>query len=130
MSDQPENNTLLDIALASYRDMFGTKTERGNEIHRAACAEVARLRESETSLAITSSLLEERERQLDEAAEIFERLNNWAKAYPLDVFPEPNLKQAHALLEAGGMTLDAVSASAMRHLLTTVQEMTGKVKHE
>ena len=74
MSDQPKSDTLLDIVLASYRDMFGAKTERGNEIHRAACAEVARLRESETSLAITSSLLEERERQLDEAAEIFERL--------------------------------------------------------
>lgn len=37
----------LDIVLASYRDMFGVKTERANEIHRLACEEVARLRAAE-----------------------------------------------------------------------------------
>jgi len=36
-------NEDLEIVLASYRDMFGVKTERANNIHRAACAEVARL---------------------------------------------------------------------------------------
>jgi hypothetical protein len=32
----------LEMVLASYRDMFG-KTERGNELHRDACIEVADL---------------------------------------------------------------------------------------
>ncbi len=38
----------LDIVLEAYRDNFGTKTERANEIHRTACAEVARLLALET----------------------------------------------------------------------------------
>jgi hypothetical protein len=47
----------------------------------------------------------------------------WADAYPLDIFPEPDLKKAHELLKAGGMTLDAVSASAMRHCLSGVRKI-------
>ena len=41
----------LEIVLASYRDMFGVKTERGNEIHRLACEEVLRLRNIEVSIS-------------------------------------------------------------------------------
>ena len=44
----------------------------------------------------------------------------WGKAYTIDVFQEPDMKKAHELLKAGGMTLDAVSASAMRHVLKGV----------
>lgn len=39
-----DKDTALDIVLASYRDMFGVKTERGNELHRDACIEVWKLR--------------------------------------------------------------------------------------
>jgi hypothetical protein len=35
----------LELVLASYRDMFGVKTERANELHRDACIEVAALRD-------------------------------------------------------------------------------------
>jgi len=45
---------------------------------------------------------------------------SWATAYPISVFPEPDLVKARSLLEAGGMTLDAVSASNMRHALSGV----------
>lgn len=38
--------TALDEVLESYRDMFGVKTDRANEIHRLACEEVSRLREA------------------------------------------------------------------------------------
>ena len=44
----------------------------------------------------------------------------WANAYPLSVFPEPDLEKAHELLQAEGMTLDAISANAMRHVLKGV----------
>lgn len=37
----------LEIVLASYRDTYGVRTERGNEIHRLACEEVLRLRNIE-----------------------------------------------------------------------------------
>lgn len=41
----------------------------------------------------------------------------WSDAYPLDVFPEPDFVRARKLLEAGGMTIDAISASNMRHVV-------------
>lgn len=47
-----------------------------------------------------------------------EKLQQWAQAYPIAVFPEPDLKRAHEVLTAAGITLDAISASAMRHVIT------------
>lgn len=48
------------------------------------------------------------------------RIAQWADAYPLEVFPEPDLKRAHEVLTAAGMTLDAISATAMRHAISGV----------
>ncbi len=48
---------------------------------------------------------------------------NWAQAYPIEVFPEPDMKFASQLLKAGGVTIDAISASAMRHLLKRITEI-------
>jgi hypothetical protein len=50
-------------------------------------------------------------------------LRIWVNAYPLRIFPEPDLKLAAKTLGDAGITLDAVSASAMRHVLTQVAEM-------
>lgn len=49
-----------------------------------------------------------------------EGIKRWADAYPLDIFPEPDFKKAHQLLVAGGMTLDGISASSMRHVVEGV----------
>jgi len=49
-----------------------------------------------------------------------EYIENRLAAYPLKVFPEPDHAKAHELLQAGGMTLDAVSASASRWLLSSI----------
>lgn len=57
------------------------------------------------------------------AEEALIRIEAWSEAYPLEVFPEPDLKKARALLEAGGMTLDAISASAMRHVVDGVGQI-------
>jgi len=55
---------------------------------------------------------------------------NWAKAYPIEVFPEPDMKFASQLLEAGGMTVGAISASAMRHLLKRITEIVNESLQE
>lgn len=47
-------------------------------------------------------------------------LDGWERAYPLSAFPEPDLAKAAELLKAGGMTLDAVSASNMRHVVSMI----------
>ena len=51
------------------------------------------------------------------------RIAQWADAYPLEVFPEPDqdyYRRAHEVLTANGMTLDRLSAAAMRHVITQV----------
>jgi len=51
------------------------------------------------------------------------RIDNWAKAYPLIAFPKPDLKEAAKVLKAAGMTLDAISADNMRHVLNGVKDI-------
>jgi hypothetical protein len=46
----------LELVLASYRDMFGVKTERANELHRDACIETAALRDLLASIRETRHL--------------------------------------------------------------------------
>lgn len=59
--------------------------------------------------------------KLDDAVDDFlAELDGWESAYPLSAFPEPDLKRAAELLKAGGMTLDAVSASNMRHVVSCI----------
>jgi hypothetical protein len=56
-------------------------------------------------------------------AEALERIVQWPEAYPLKVFPEPTKEyyaKAHEVLQANGMTLDRLSAAAMRHVITQV----------
>ena len=53
--------TPLDIVMASYRDMFG-KTERGTELHKAACTEVydmaTKIDEQAVDIALLNKQLE------------------------------------------------------------------------
>jgi hypothetical protein len=58
--------------------------------------------------------------QIDELREALQRIVQWADAYPLDIFPEPDWGKARDLLKAGGMTLDRISASNMRHVVEGV----------
>jgi hypothetical protein len=52
--------------------------------------------------------------------EALQQILQWSEAYPLAIFPEPDWKKAAQLLKAGGMTLDAISASCMRHVVEGV----------
>lgn len=65
----------------------------------------------------------QRDETIGELRDLLERIDSWCEAYPLDIFPEPDLIQARRLLEAGGMTLDAVSASSMRLVLQGVRKI-------
>lgn len=52
-----------------------------------------------------------------------DKIMNWINAYPLDVFPEPDMKKACAILKEHEMTLDAISASNMRHVLEGIRKL-------
>jgi hypothetical protein len=76
-----------------------------------------------TDIITTADKLADRNEQLRVA---LHQIYTWSKAYPLSVFPEPDLSRARELLEAGGITLDAVSASAMRHVIEGVGDIAGR----
>lgn len=49
------------------------------------------------------------------------RIKNWAEAYPVDIFPEPDFKKVRELL--GDSLLSCVSAANMRHVINGVKEI-------
>ena len=51
------------------------------------------------------------------------RILNWAEAYPLDVFPEPDFQAVQAALQNAGISLAQVSASNMRHVIQGVGDI-------
>jgi hypothetical protein len=59
----------------------------------------------------------------DELLAALQVIADWARAYPLEVFPEPDFIKAAELLKVGGITLDAISASCMRHVVTEVAKI-------
>lgn len=67
--------------------------------------------------------IEKLETDNERMKDALQRIANWQKAYPLDVFPEPDMKRAHEILKVAGMTLDAISASNMRHVLSNIKEI-------
>lgn len=66
----------------------------------------------------------ESENERYEAA--LQRIMQWAEAYPLDVFPEPDLKRVGEVLQAAGLSLGQVSASNMRHVLSGLGDIARK----
>lgn len=68
-------------------------------------------------------LMDEVGYQIDEMQGKLFKLSQWVKAYPLDVFPEPDFKKAAKVLKDNGMTLDSISASNMRHVIDGVKRI-------
>lgn len=65
----------------------------------AALDEIERLREVQDA-------------RLGEMEEALNRIVQWADAYPVSVFPEPDFAKAAEVLANAGMTLDAILAAA------------------
>jgi len=111
------------LALRSVTKATAT-TKYDAELSEEAATEIASLRREidaakhdlERLVAINSATLSE----VEEAREALEKIADWCNAYPLSIFPEPDMAKAATLLKAGGITLDAVSASNMRHVLKGV----------
>jgi len=86
-------------------------------------AEIAELNHVVDGMTVIS---ERAEAERDDYREALLRIVQWADAYPLDIFPEPDFKRAHEVMTAAGMTLDNISASNIRHVVTGV----GKIARE
>jgi len=66
----------------------------------------------------------------DRYEDALRKIENWANAYPLKVFPEPDFNKVRKLLKDGGISLDAVSASNMRHVIKGVKDIVAQALKE
>lgn len=102
------------VILPPFEDEWAKKEAEGYIYGRDALENVAFgyeiARAAIESLSITEGE-ELAERATDE-------ISQWERAYPLSAFPEPDLKRAAEVLKANGMTLDSISASNMRHVVS------------
>jgi len=60
------------------------------------------------------------EEKKDKYEATLEKIQQWAKAYPLESFPEPDFKVVAKILKNNNLSLDEVSASNMRYVITQV----------
>ena len=84
----------------------------------AQATEIARL---SAALAVANAQAERYERLWYLRGDALEQLQKLADAYPVEVWPEPDLKRAHELLSAGGMGLDSISAHVRRSVLAQIR---------
>lgn len=77
----------------------------------------------EKALIDSCNQIEELQAENARQKEALVRIRNWAQAYPTGVFPKPDLEKARDVLKAVGMTLDAISADAMRHVLNGIKDI-------
>jgi DNA repair exonuclease SbcCD ATPase subunit len=71
------------------------------------------------SLVLTTRKMVEQSERMREA---LTKLRDWPNAYPVDIFPEPDLFQVRLVLQEAGITIDQVSASNFRWLLGRISE--------
>ena len=67
--------------------------------------------------------LADRDRQAEKLSSLFEQIVGWCRAYPLEVFPEPDFAKAREALAVANITIDAVSASNMRHVTKGIEDL-------
>ncbi len=108
---------------STHRAVAGKEYDEAWEYVAALEAELQEARDCSIQNTVDCHAAEAQVARLREA---LEAIVSWSEAYPLDVFPEPDFKRAHQLLQAGGMTLDAISASNMRRVVEGV----GKIAKE
>jgi hypothetical protein len=78
---------------------------------------------NEDDIRLAMTYLRECASRIDAKDDALHKISKWAKAYPLEVFPEPDWKRAAEVLKAAGMSLDCISAANMRHVITQVQNI-------
>lgn len=63
-----------------------------------------------------------KDEEIESLSKALDNIQRWVEAYPLDIFPKPDLKKARKILKAAGMTLDSISADVMRDIKDIVEE--------
>ena len=100
----------------------GSDCNERDELEKAE-REIERLR---AALEKANDQAERFERGWYLRGDVLERLQQWADAYPVEVFPEPlrqEWQQANEVLAQAGLSMTRMSASNMRHVISGVRKM-------
>lgn len=81
---------------------------------------VSRLRDD---LFENAEELIEKAEKADEYEDCIDKISDWCRAYPLDMFPEPDIEKARRLLDAGGMLFADIYGSAGRSVLGGIERI-------
>lgn len=125
------------VALAAAPDHPATEYEFNEAECRAACSICPGTKATGGDLPCARKLAANRKAKscdaddaarLDRMESALEQIQAWASAYPIEVFPEPNWAESAKVLKDAGLSLDAISAANMRHVITRVQEIADNAK--
>lgn len=118
MTATPEN---LRSLAAERRQKFGNRDTRLAQALDGAADLIERLDDTIRAFGQRDIVpITDRDAEVDRLEAALHQIDSWSRAYPLKAFPEPDMAKAAKLLKAGGMTLDAISASNMRHVVEGV----------
>lgn len=106
---------------------WGDNSTSGFIVMKRSRAEFIAMADPKTIIELLD-MLDELEAQNDHLTDLFERLSTWAHAYPLSLFPEPDFEKAREVLKEAGVSLDAISASNMQHVINRVIEICDDAK--
>ena len=111
--DAPEDESVeIAARIFAIAGLYETAPEALPDARLIAAAPALR-----DTVAALADLADAQAQEIERLTEALGRIVEWSEAYPLDVFQEPDFEKVRSVLEASGMTLDAVSASNMRHVL-------------
>ena len=66
---------------------------------------------------------EKLEAEIETLQDKLDRIISWCNAIPLSVFPEPDFVLVRGAIEEEGITLDAITASNMRHIVDGIRDI-------
>ena len=73
-----------------------------------------------------SKRIKQLETENEKLKDLFGKIDRWCKAYPITIFPEPDFKKANKVLKENNISLSAISASNMRHVVNGISGLIQK----
>lgn len=111
------------LGLAPERDTAASEMSRLLDLSARQAAEIVRLT---AALKAANDRAERFERGWYLRGDVLEKLQSWADAYPVELFPEvlrQEWQQANEVLAQAGLSMTRMSASNMRHVINGVRKL-------
>lgn len=84
-----------------------------------------RVIEGNVPVADVRKVVDELEEQIEDLQGTIARIRAWCEAYPIDMFPDQDLKKADEVLKAAGISMSAMHGQWARHIMQGVARIVG-----